>query len=168
MSKPTKTLAAIVAALFPNSEKAIAEKLTQEEFNAFASEAQEAQDRLDAQAEGNQAVADDLTKANSDLAAANGDLTKAKADLEKANSDLATANARIAELEPKAKAWDAHKAALAGATVIEDTTNAKGGKDKASSDLTDKDQKHLARLTELKAKYPGLMADIDVPTSDEE
>lgn len=164
MIKPTKTIAAIVAALFPNSEKAISEKLTQEEFNAFAGDAQEVENRLEAQATGNQAVADDLTKANANLVTANASLTTAQAALTKANDDLTAANNKIAELEPKATAWDAHKAALKGATVIDDSTN-KGGK-QLENGLSQKDQTHLDRMTQLKAKYPGLMAEIDVPVQE--
>ncbi len=166
MTKPTKTVAAIVAALFPTSEKAISEKLTQEEFNAFATEAQETQERLDAQATGNQAVADDLTAANASLTQAQADLATATAALATATTELATANATIATLTPKATAWDAHKAALAGAGVTGDSTNGKTGKTTTDSGLSAKDQAHLERLTELKAKYPGLMADIDVPAQE--
>lgn len=162
MSKPTKTLAAVVAALFPASEKAISEKLAQEEFDAFAGEAQEAQDRLDAQATGNAAMNADLTAANAAADLAEIRATAAEAALATAQGELATANATIATLTPKATAYDAHKAALAGAGVTEDSTNTKGGK-KSDTGLSAKDQAHLERMGELKAKYPGLMADIAVP-----
>lgn len=164
MTKPIKTLAAVVAALFPTSEKAISEKLTQEEFDAFAGEAQEAQDRLDAQATGNAAMNADLTTANAAADLAETKLTASEAALATATAALATANATIATLTPKAAAWEAHKAALAGASVTGDSTNNRGGKSAESNGLSAKDQAHLDRMTELKAKYPGLMADINVPT----
>ncbi len=166
MSKRVKTIAAIVAALFPTSEKAIAEKLTQEEFNAFATEAQEVENRLDAQATGNQAVADDLTQANASLKETQDKLTTSEAALTKANADLTTANSTIEELKPKATAWDAHKAALGGAVVTGDATNGKT-KPAAENGLTAKDQAHLDKMASLKAKYPGLMADIDVPVQED-
>lgn len=166
MSKPTKTLAAVVAALFPASEKAISEKLAQEEFDAFAGEAQEAQDRLDAQATGNAAMNADLTAANAAADLAETRATAAEAALATAQGQLATANATIATLTPKATAYDAHKAALAGAGVTEDSTNTRGGKKADNSGLSAKDQAHLERMGELKAKYPGLMADIAVPQQD--
>jgi septal ring factor EnvC (AmiA/AmiB activator) len=162
MIKPTMTVAAILAALFPNSEKAISEKLTQEEFNAFAADAQEAQTRLDAQATGNEALNGDLTAAKADAAKAEAALTAMQAERDTAQAALATANTTIAGLQPKAAQWDAYKASLTATVVAEDSTNK--GKDKADSGLSAKDQAHLERLAELKEKYPTLMADIDVPT----
>ncbi|GAB3885996.1 hypothetical protein [Spirosoma agri] len=163
MLKPTKTVAAVLAALFPTSEKAISEKLTQEEFDAFAGEAQETQNRLDAQAQGNEAVANDLTTANASLKEAQDKLTASEAALTKANNDLTAANNKVAELTPRATAWDAHKAALDGANVTGDSTNPK---QKAETGLSEKEQASLDKKMELKAKYPGLMADIDVPVQD--
>lgn len=142
-----------LAALFPNSHKTVSEKFSAEELKAFAAETQEIQNRLTAQTTGNQAVA--------------ADLTKAQADLTKAQTELTATNAKLTELTPKAAAWDAHKAALNGATVTDDTTNTKGGKTKADNQLSAKDQSHLDRMAELKAKYPSLMADIDVPALEE-
>lgn len=156
------TVAAILTALFSNSEKAISEKLTQEEFNAFAADAQEVQTRLDAQATGNQAVADDLTTAQAALATAQGKLATAQGERDTAVTALATANTTIAGLQPKAAQWDAYKASLTATVVADDSTNK--GKDRADSGLSAKDQAHLERLAELKEKYPTLMADIDVPT----
>lgn len=167
----------ILAALFANSEKAVSEKLTQEEFNAFAAEATEVQNRLDAQAQGNSAMNGDLTdakaaadKAEADLATATAALQKANGDLttalEKANGDLTAANELAAGLQAKANQWDAYKASLTATVVADDSTNTKRGKVGADAGLTAKEQAHLDRMTELKAKYPGLMADIDVPTQE--
>ncbi len=145
------TADATLAALFPNSHKTLAGKLSAEELKGFTADAQEVQNRLTAQASGNQSVANDLTST--------------KAELTKAQSDLTTANTKITELTPKAAAWDAHKAALDGSHVSGDSTNGQG-KQKADSGLSAKDQAHLDKMTELKAKYPGLMADIDVPVQE--
>jgi septal ring factor EnvC (AmiA/AmiB activator) len=160
MIKPAKTVAAVLAALFPNSEKAISEKLTQEEFDAFAADAQETQNRLDAQEQGNTAI-------TADLATANASLEQAQADLTKANADLATANTTVTELTPKATAWDAHQAALKGANVIDDSTNKGKGKPQ-STGLSEKDQTALEEKQRLAAKYPGLMADLSIPAATEE
>lgn len=142
-------LAADLVTLFPNSHKAIAEKLSAEELKGFTTDATEAQNRLNAQATGNQAVADDLTQT--------------KAQLTKAQGDLTAATNKITELTPKAAAWDAHKAALDGSNVTGDTTNGKG---KVVAGLSTKDQAALDAKIELKAKYPSLMADIDVPVTE--
>jgi septal ring factor EnvC (AmiA/AmiB activator) len=158
MIKPTKTVAAILTALFSNSEKAISEKLTQEEFNAFATEAEEVQNRLEAQATGNQAVADELTTANAALATAQAALTTAQTDRDTANAALATANGTITTLTPKAAQWDAYKASLTGAVLEEDATN--GGK--STSHLSATDHTHNDRLKAMKAKHPLLMADVEV------
>jgi septal ring factor EnvC (AmiA/AmiB activator) len=167
MIKPAKTVAAVLAALFPNSEKAISEKLTQEEFDAFAADAQETQNRLDAQEQGNTAITADLATANASLEQTQATLTQAQADLTKANADLATANTTVAELTPKATAWDAHQAALKGANVIDDSTNKGKGKPQ-STGLSEKDQASLEEKQRLAAKYPGLMADLGIPAATEE
>lgn len=168
MSLQKLTLAAALAALFPTSEKAISEKLTQEEFNAFSGEAQEVQNRLDAQASGNQAVADDLVKANTALTEAQDKLKAAEAARDQAQGDLTKANTTITELTPKADAWDAHKKALNASGVIEDGN---GGKPKAkpgASGLTDKQQARIEENQRLAAQYPGLMAGIEVGTPADE
>lgn len=160
------TLAAVLSALFPTSEKAISEKLTQEEFNAFSGEAQEVQNRLDAQATGNQAVADDLVKVNATLKETQDKLTAAEAARDKAQGELTTANSTIAELTPKADAWDLHKKALNASGVIDD---ANGGKKKATaSTLSEKEQAHQTEMQRLSAKYPGLMSGIEVPAAEQE
>ncbi|GAB3767731.1 hypothetical protein GCM10028818_01050 [Spirosoma horti] len=161
MLKPTQTLAAVVAGLFPTSEKAISEKLTQEEFDAFASETQEAQNRLDAQAQGNQAVANDLAQANANLAIAQAALTTAQTELATANTSLATANETITTLTPKAANWDAHKAALNQSNLSDDSTNT-NGKGKTTPGLSAKDQAGLDEKQRLAATYPGLMAGLGI------
>lgn len=168
MSQTKLTLAAILSALFPTSEKAISEKLTQEEFNAFSGEAQEVQNRLDAQATGNQAVADDLVKVNATLKETQDKLTAAEAARDKAQGELTTANSTITELTPKADAWDAHKKALNGSKVIDDSTNGKGKNKSEASNLTEKEQAHQSEMQRLAKTYPGLMSGIDVPTATEE
>lgn len=152
----------MLAALFGKSQQAMSEKLATDEFNAFTAEAQELADRLTAQEEGNEALKADLDAEKLKVTTAQAELATATTALATANTDLATATATIGTLTPRAAAWDAHKAALAGAGVTGDSTNGKT-KQTADSGLTAKDQAHLERLTELKAKYPGLMADIDVP-----
>lgn len=160
-------MAAILSALFPTSEKAVSEKLTQEEFNAFSADAQEVQNRLDAQATGNQAVADDLVKVNATLKETQDKLTAAEAARNKAQGELTTANSTIAELTPKATAWDAHKKALNASSVIDDANG--GGKTKATaSNLSEKEQAHQSEMQRLSAKYPGLMAGVDVPAAEQE
>jgi septal ring factor EnvC (AmiA/AmiB activator) len=168
MSLQKLTLAAAIAALFPTSEKAISEKLTQEEFNAFSGEAQEVQNRLDAQATGNQAVADDLVKANATLKETQDKLTAAESARDQAQGDLTKANATVTELTPKASAWDAHKAALGNTNVIDDTTNGKGKNKPDASGLTEKEQARITENQRLATKYPGLMAGIDVGTPAEQ
>jgi predicted nuclease with TOPRIM domain len=88
MSAPKKTLAAVVAALFPKSEQAIAETLNTEQFNAFAEDAQEVHDRLTAQQTGNEAVAADLTKAQARVS-----------ELENTIATMNQSSARLTELE---------------------------------------------------------------------
>ena len=161
------TVAAILAALFPNSEKAVSEKLTQEEFNAFATEAQEVQTRLDAQAAGNAAMNGDLTAAKADADKAEAALATAQTELATAQTDLVALRGQLAEAQGKASQWDAYKASLTATVVADDSTNT-NGKAKAVTGLSAKEQAHLNRMTELKAKYPGLMADVDVPTAQED
>lgn len=160
------TVAAVLAALFPTSEKAVSEKLTQEEFNAFATEAQEVQNRLDAQATGNAAMNGDLTTAKADADKAEADLKAATDALATAQADLTASRAQLSEVQGKAAQWDAYKASLTATVVADDSTNTKPGKKVAESGLSAKEEAHLERMTELKAKYPGLMADIDVPTQE--
>ena len=117
MSKPKKTLAAVVAALFPKSEQVISETLATDQFNAFAEDAQEIQNRLDAQAEGNAAMNADLTAAND---AANA-----------AEASLNAAQARIADLEVQVTELTALKAEL---TVFGETAEARSTF-KAQADL---------------------------------
>lgn len=166
MIKPTKTVAAILTALFSNSEKAISEKLTQDEFNAFATEAEEVQTRIDAQETGNTALNGDLITARADADKANAALTAAQAELATANATLATANTTIAGLQAKADQWDAYKASLSGSTVADDSTNTKGKNKGTESGLSAKDQANLEEKQRLAAKYPGLMAGIEVPTAE--
>ena len=158
MVKPKTTLAAALAALFPTSSKVISEKLSQEEFNAFGTEVQEAQDRIDAQTEGNQAVAADLTEARTKL-------TEKETRLQEANSDIQALRSQMSQLQTKADQWDAHKKALDGAQVIDDSTNKKPGQS-ANNGLSEKEQKHLDEKARLKAMYPGLMAEFDIPVQE--
>ena len=166
MIKPTKTVAAILTALFSNSEKAISEKLTQDEFNAFATEAEEVQTRIDAQETGNQAVANDLTTAQAALTTAQADLAIAQGERDTAVTALATANTTIAGLQPKADQWDAYKASLSGSTVADDSTNTRGKGKGAESGLSTKDQANLEEKQRLAAKYPGLMAELNIPPAE--
>jgi len=160
MVKPQKTVSAILAALFGNSEKAVSEKLTQDEFNAFAADAQEVQNRLDAQAEGNAAMNADLTQAKADADKAETELATTKAALATTEADLAKANERAAGLQAKADQWDAYKASLSGITVAEDGTN--NGQANETG-LSAKDQGNLDSLKALKAKHPALMAHVELP-----
>ena len=162
MLKPTKTLAAALAALFPNSEKAVSEKLTQEEFDAFAGEAQEVQNRLDAQASGNAAMNADLTAAKAAADAAENALATAQSALATANTELATAQETATGLKAKADQWDAYKASLTGVTVAEDSANGGAGKTTTGGGLSATDQDRNERMRTLKTKYPRLMADLDV------
>lgn len=166
MIKPTKTVAAILTALFSNSEKAISEKLTQDEFNAFATEAEEVQTRIDAQETGNTALNGDLATAKADADKASAALTATQAELATANATLATANTTIAALQPKADQWDAYKASLIGSTVVDDSTNTRGKGKNAESGLNAKDQANLQEKQRLAAKYPGLMAELNIPPAE--
>lgn len=60
MSKVTQTIAAVLTALIPKSEKTVSEKLSTEEFNALGEELTEVQSRLDAQTEGNEKLKADF------------------------------------------------------------------------------------------------------------
>lgn len=97
MSKVTQTIAAVLTALIPKSEKTVSEKLSTEEFNALGAELTEVQSRLDAQTEGNEKLKADfdasekrateaeaqvktLTASQTDL---QGKLTAAEADRDK-------------------------------------------------------------------------------------
>lgn len=160
MVKPQKTVAAVLSALFGNSEKAVSEKLTQDEFNAFAADAQEVQNRLDAQAEGNAAMNADLTKANEAADAAELTLATTQAALVTAQTDLATAQTLAGKLKAKADQWDAYKASLTGTTVAEDSTNSGPA---IETGLSAKDQSDLDSLKALKAKHPTLMAHVELP-----
>lgn len=158
-------LVAILAAMFPTSGKAISEKLSQEEYDAFAADAQETQNRLDAQAEGNQAVADDLATANARITELEAAAATAQTALETAQADATTAQAslRTAQdanvvLKAKADQWDAYKASLGG-TTGGDGTNGRG---KTTTGVT-AEEAQATRLRELKAKYPRSMAGVDVP-----
>lgn len=164
MSVKKTTLGSVIAALFPTSEKAVSEKLDQAEFDAFAAEAEEAQNRLDAQTAGNEAVAADLATATATIAALEAAATTATANLATAQADLKAAQEANAALQAKADQWDAYKASLAGTAPNGDTTN--GGKKAPVSD--DKEQARVSELQRLKAQYPALMADMDVPLTDAE
>ncbi|CCH00294.1 hypothetical protein FAES_2285 [Fibrella aestuarina BUZ 2] len=166
MAKTTKPVTAIIAALFPKSEKALSEALGTEQFNAFAEDAQEVQDRLDAQAEGNQAVANDLATANATLKETQDKLTASETALEKANGDLTAANKLATEAQAKAGQWDAYQASLKGTNMGSDTSN---GKEKPApvSTMSDKDQKILEDKNRLAAKYPGLMAGLHTVADEE-
>ena len=94
-------------------------------------------------------------------------MTAAEAARDKAQGELTAANSTITELTPKATAWDAHKKALDGSKVIEDANG--GGKKKATeSTLSEKEQAHQSDMQRLSARYPGLMAGIDVPAAEQE
>lgn len=166
MAKTTKPVSAIVAELFPKSEKALSEALSTEQFNALAEDAQEVQDRLDAQAQGNQAVADDLIQANATLKETQDKLTASEANLTQANTDLTAANKLATEAQAKASQWDAYQASLKGSGMGNDTGN---GKDKPApaASTSEKDQKILDDKNRLAAKYPGLMADLHTATDEE-
>lgn len=80
------TIAAVLASLIPQSEKALSEKLSAEEFNALGAELAEVQSRLEAQTEGN-------AKLKADFEAATGRATTAEATvktLTDAQIELAT------------------------------------------------------------------------------
>ncbi|RYF63432.1 MAG: hypothetical protein EOO39_28540 [Cytophagaceae bacterium] len=162
MVQPKKPLGAVLAALFPKSEKAISEALGQEAFNEFAAEAQETQNQLDAQAQGNQAVADDLTSTQATLKETQDKLTASETALEKTNNDLTAANKTNGELKAKADQWDAYQASLKGAQLADDSTNTPKGGKVAASGLTAKEQAQLEDKQRLAAKFPGLTADLGI------
>ncbi|MCX6216382.1 hypothetical protein [Spirosoma sp.] len=147
-------LGADLSALFPTSGKLLADLLSADQLKALTVDATEIQTRLSAQAQGNQAVADDLTST--------------KAELIKIQGELSAVQGKLTELSPKAASWDAHQAALKGANLADDSTNTNGKGKVQATDLTAKDQKNLDKMQELKAKYPTLMADIDVPSAEAE
>lgn len=156
-----------MAALFPKSEKAISEALGQEAFNEFAAEAQETQDRIDAQAQGNQAVADDLATTKATLTETQDKLTASESALEKANNDLTAANKTNGELKAKADQWDSYQTSLKGATIVDDSTNTSGKNKAAASGLTSKEQAQLDEKQRLATQYPGLTADLGItPTAE--
>ena len=165
MAKINTTLGAVLASLFANSQKAISEKLEQDEFNAFSEEASEVQTRLDTQAAGNAAMNADLTAANEAAELAETNLATATADLTAVRAELATANTTITGLKAKADQWDAYKASLTGAVLEEDSTNGRyagAGKGIVGSGLSASEQARNEKLRGLKAKHPLLMADVEV------
>lgn len=151
VTEPAK-VGAELTALFPATGTALTTKLSAEELTAFTAEVTEVQKRLAAQVDGNKAVANDLTNT--------------KAELTKAQGELTTANTTIAGLQPKANQWDAHQTALKGASLADDSTNTKGKGKSADTGLSAKDQANLDEKQRLSAKYPGLMAGIEVPTAE--
>lgn len=85
MNKVTKTVAAVLTALIPKSEKTVSENLSTEEFNALGAELTEVQSRLDAQTEGNTQLKADLdaaTQRATDAEAQVTTLTTAQTDLQ--------------------------------------------------------------------------------------
>lgn len=102
MSQPKKTVATILAALFPKSHKTISEKLETEDFNAFASEAEEVSKRLTAQQEGNQAEQTDR-KATEQKA------VSLEQQLETEKTARQMADAKVAELEGKLNTAEADR-----------------------------------------------------------
>ena len=159
MSVKKTTLGSVIAALFPNSEKAVSEKLDQSEFDAFAAEAEETQKRLDAQTAGNEAVAADLAAANAKTTALEATVATASTDLATAQASLRTAQEANVGLKAKADQWDAYKASLTGASLTGDATNGKPAEAFIGAD----DEARIVEMQRLKAKYPNLMADLDVP-----
>lgn len=153
MIKPTTTLAAIITGLFPKSEKAVSERLEQEEFNAFAGDAQEVQARIDAQAEGN-------TKLRADLEAQTAEVTRLTAELkaqQAVGDEVTTLKAENTALKAKADQWDAYKASLAGAGMGNDSMNGKKAQGAANADDT-----QTERLRAVKAKHPRMAAKLTV------
>jgi len=150
--KPAE-VGADIAALFPTSGSVLASKLSAEELKTLTAEVTEIQTRLSAQAQGNQAVADDLTKT--------------KAELGKVQGELSAAQGKVTELSPKAEKWDAQEAALKGSNLANDSTNT-NGKGKVETGLSAKDQANLDEKLRLAAKYPGLMADMGITVPTEE
>ena len=162
MTKPTVTVAVIIAALFGKSQTAISEKLSTEEYNTFAAEAQEVNDRLTSQQAGNEALKADADTANASLATAQVELATATASLTTAQSELATAQARVAELEPSARQWDAYQASLKGTHGNDGTTPPTPKPDASTAE-----QARIEELRTLKAKHPSMFEGIDVPDGDE-
>lgn len=70
MSK-AKTLSAIIAGLFTNSDKAISEKLTSEEYASFSQDASDLNTKLEAQVTLNEQLTAQVTDLTTQLAAAN-------------------------------------------------------------------------------------------------
>lgn len=87
MSVLKKTLSSVVAALFPNSVQAVSESLNTEQFNAFAGDAEEVNNRLEAQATGNEGAVNDLKAAQARIVELEGQVTAG-----------ATAATRVTEL----------------------------------------------------------------------
>ena len=162
MAKPSVTVAAIVATLFGKSQTAISEKLSTEEYNTFATEAQEVNDRLDTQQQGNIALKADVDAATTRADQAEAALATANASLTTVQGELATAQARVTELEPAASQWDAYQASLKGTHGNDGTTPPKPKPGASTAE-----QAHIDELRTLKAKHPSMFEGIDVPDGDE-
>lgn len=162
MSKTLISVATMIATLFAQSQKAISEKLSSDEFATFSAEVKETHDRLEAQQQGNEQIKADLEAEKAKASTAESQRDAAKADLKKAQDELATAQARITELEPKATQWDAYQASLKGeAGKADGTTPAK-----PKNVSADADQARIDDLRSLKAKHPSLLEDLELPDAD--
>lgn len=93
MSK-SKILSTIMAGLFPNSEKAISEKLSTEEHASFSDDVNELNTRLEAQTAANELVTADLTAANSKVAELTGQLATVTALAESRAAEITTITAQ--------------------------------------------------------------------------
>lgn len=101
MAKLPQSVANIVAALFPKSQKQISEKLATEEFNQFSADAQEIQERLDSQAESNGTLSADLTDTKTKLGTAEARITELEGQLTTAQSAQTTAEQNATDLQTK-------------------------------------------------------------------
>ncbi|WP_080239060.1 hypothetical protein [Spirosoma rigui] len=104
MSKSTNSIKTIIGKLFPKSEKAISEKLSTDDFNAFSADAEELQNRLDAQEEGNSAEQTDRQKAEAKVTELSDKLTAAESQVTDLSGKLKTALAEKQDLADQKEA----------------------------------------------------------------
>lgn len=149
MTNAKKTVAAVVAALFPKSQKAISEKLATDEFNAFAAEASELDQRLDAQGLGNVAEQTDRQKAEAQVTDLTGQLTAANTQIGELQAQVGTltteketAATAQTDLQTKLTASEEYVTKLKASinpVADEDASNALGSEDTEILTETDRE-----------------------------
>lgn len=90
--------------LFPKSEKVVSEKLSTDEFNVFAADAEELSKRLEAQEEGNTAEKSDREKAEAQVTEIQGKLTTAEAQVTEIQGKLTTVQSELTTLKTEKEA----------------------------------------------------------------